>query len=386
MNPRCAPREGALLFVGKRFYTNKDAWEELFGRVYHLPAEWSRAGQEARLWLVDYHTRRTQEKAVQGLEVLTTPVLGFSALRAFLRAVRDHPGIVVASGDCYIGLLGWCIARLAGAKFVLDIYDKYDEFPGYVKPLGIDLFGFVRRHADVRLYASHALSERYAAEHSVMDFHVAQNGVDPVRFRSLPKDECRRKLQLPADCPLVGYFGSMEPDRGVQDLVEAVGQVRRQGMDLQLLLCGRQHADTSIDSPWVLYRGMVAHDDVPEYMNACDLLALPYRSSQFMDMGSSCKIAEYLMCRRPLVSTRTRNFIDNFPQQAAELGTVLADPGSPASLAKAIEIQMWERRIASVPAGMDWPSIAGAALRAIYSARLRAQRSQEPASGEERAE
>jgi glycosyltransferase involved in cell wall biosynthesis len=367
MNQKRAPQNGSILFVGKRFYTNKDTWEELFGRMYHLPAAWSRAGKDVCLWLVDYHTRETLEKIVERLDMVSTPARGLSALRVFQGAVRRRPQTVVASGDCYIALLGWFIARLSGAQFVLDIYDKYDEFAGYVKPLGIDLFGFVRNRADFRLYASRALAEQYACEHPATGFHIAPNGVDPALFRPLSQEECRRKLGLPADRRLIGYFGSMEPDRGVQDLVQAVAWLREQGERIELLLCGKRHADTSIDEPWIVYRGTVAHADIPEYMNACDLLALPYRSSQFMDMGSSCKIAEYLMCKRPLVSTRTPNFIANFPQQAEELRSVLADPGNIASLAKAIQVQLRDCRIATMPVGMDWPSIAGAALLEIRS-------------------
>lgn len=385
MNQKRAPENGSVLFVGKRFYTNKDAWEELFGRIYHLPAAWSRAGQDVCLWLIDYHSRETLEKTVERLGMVSTPARGLSVLRMFLGVVRRRPQTVVASGDCYIALLGWFIARLSGAKFVLDIYDKYDEFKGYVKPLGIDLFRFVRTRADFRLYASRALAEQYADEHPATCFHIAPNGVDPARFRPLPKDECCRKLGLPPDCRLVGYFGSMEPDRGVQDLVEAVARLREQGERIELLVCGERHAETSIDEPWIHYRGAVAHADMPEYMNACDLLALPYRSSQFMDMGSSCKIAEYLMCKRPLVSTRTPNFIANFPQQAAELRSVLADPGSVASLAKSIQAQLRECRISTVPAGIDWPSIAGAASLAIQSANTRS-RHRERACTEENVE
>ena len=33
---------GNILFLGKRFYTNKDALQERFGRIFHLPMEWAR--------------------------------------------------------------------------------------------------------------------------------------------------------------------------------------------------------------------------------------------------------------------------------------------------------------------------------------------------------
>ena len=33
--------QGRILFLGKRFFTNKDALLERFGRVYQLPSIWA---------------------------------------------------------------------------------------------------------------------------------------------------------------------------------------------------------------------------------------------------------------------------------------------------------------------------------------------------------
>lgn len=367
MSAKRARSEGKVLFLGKRFYTNKDAWKERFGRVYHLPFEWSRGGEEVVLWLLDYHTRDVIVDKEASLRMVSTPMPGLEALKVLIRMLKQKPGAVVASGDTYIGLLGWVVARLAGARFVLDIYDKYDEFPGYVKPLGFDLFKFVRSRSDFRIYASHGLADLYAEEHDRIEFHVAPNGVDPALFRPMPMSECRRKLELDPVWRLVGYFGSMEPDRGVRDLVDAIASLRRQGGDIKLLVCGKRHVATPLDEEWILYRGVIPHEAVPEYMNACDLLVVPYRNSAFMDMGASCKIAEYLMCARPVVSTKTPNFVMNFPRQAEELGAVLASPGDAASLAKSIDAQLKKCVVSSIPDGMSWASIAAGAAKALRS-------------------
>lgn len=381
MNGERASGEGKVLFLGKRFYTNKDAWKERFGRMYQLPFEWSRGGEEVVLWLLDYHTREVIAGNAASLRVVSTPMLGLAVLKMLMRMLKQRPGAVVASGDAYIGFLGWVVARLTGARFVLDIYDKYDEFPGYVRPLGFDLFKFVRRRSDSRIYASHGLAAFYAEEHARNEFHIAPNGVDPALFRPLPMSECRRKLGLDPDLRLVGYFGSMEPDRGVRDLVDAIASLRQEGSDIKLLVCGTRHAATPLDEDWILYRGVIPHEAVPEHMNACDLLVVPYRNSVFMDMGASCKIAEYLMCARPLVSTKTPNFIANFPRQAAELGAGLANPDDTASLARSIDAQLRNGVVASVPEEMDWASIAVGAAMALRSPGARDDRGQSRGTG-----
>ncbi len=70
---------------------------------------------------------------------------------------------------------------------------------------------------------------------------------------------------------------------------------------------------------WVIFRGLVPHSEIPAYINACDVVAIPYRRSSLLGTSASCKIAEYLMCQRPIVSTRTPNFLQNFPEQAAAM-------------------------------------------------------------------
>jgi glycosyltransferase involved in cell wall biosynthesis len=357
-----------ILFLGKRHYTGKDTLEERFGRIFHLPAEWRRCGREVMLWLVDYHGSRPESRELDGLPVLSTPVRSLSLWRQCLRMLGRHgPGIVVASGDCYIGLLGWLLARLRGARFVFDVYDKYDEFGGYVRPLGLDLFGFVLRRADALLFASQALAESLGPR-GRGDWRVVPNGVDGERFRPMDPGACRRELGLDETAVLVGYFGSMEADRGVVDLIDAVALLRARGGTATLLVCGRRDPSTALEREWIIYRGMVAHALMPAYLNAADVLVVPYRRSALMDMGASCKIAEYLACGRPLASTQTPNLMANFPAQVAELGPALCRAGDPEDLARAIEYQLRERRVASPPEQMLWPAIAASALECVEAA------------------
>jgi glycosyltransferase involved in cell wall biosynthesis len=271
----------------------------------------------------------------------------------------------VASGDCYIGLLAWIVACLTGASFVFDIYDKYDEFAGYRKPFGFDLFGFLIRRARLSLFASRALAERLSSVKPGGAAEVAPNGVDGQMFHPMDIARCREALDLDPGMTLIGYFGGMEPDRGVVDLIQAIEKLRSGGADIKLLICGKAHPSTPLSHDWIIYRGMVTHGQMPLYLNASNVLVVPYRLSEFMDMGASCKIAEYLMCGKPLVSTSTPNLTANFPVQALELGQALCRPEDAADLARAIDYQLHQGTLVSMPQHMKWPDIAAAALRAI---------------------
>ena len=67
----------------------------------------------------------------------------------------------------------------------------------------------------------------------------------------------------------------MEPDRGVDDLVAAVGRLHATDPLVRLLLCGTPKGGMQSLPPWVDYRGVVPHVAMPTYLNACNVLALP---------------------------------------------------------------------------------------------------------------
>lgn len=349
----------SILFIGKRFYTNRDALREKYGRVYQLPWHWAHAGIPTRLWLVDYHTREPVHTHDGALEIVSTPVRDLSVVWRWMKETRrgaGHPDVVVASGDCYIGLMAYSIARRLRARFVFDVYDKYDEFGAYHRLIGFDPFRFLLRKADTRLFASRALMHDLSQDKS--RDALVPNGVGLRRFRPLDRDESRAKLDLPRDALYIGYFGGMESDRGVADLIDAIALLRDEHLDVELLLGGKPPAELDVDRDGVRFLGDVPFERMPLALASCDVLAVPYRRSAFMDAGASNKIAEAIACARPLVATRTPNFMANFPTQAQQLGSLLATPGDATDLARVIRVQLSQRALLDMPGGMDWQSIA----------------------------
>lgn len=357
-----------IRFIGKRFYTNRDAYSERFGRIYQLPYWWAKAGHEVDLWLIDYHGREADVTRDGPLHVETTPVLRWRFIVRLVTAClfsrrSQRPDVVVASGDCYIGLLGYLVARLRGARFVFDMYDRYDLFASYRKLPGFDPQTFLLCHADTVLFASASVEEKY--RDMARSTHLVTNGVDSNRFRPSSMSASRQQFELPTGQILVGYFGSMEADRGVGDLVAAVGRLFDDGVDVNLLVGGKTHPDTSLDRPWVRYLGNLDFAQMPAALSCCDVLALPYRQSEFMDSGASCKIAEYIAAGRPVFATRTKNLVENFPDQALELDDLLATPGDVEDMSRCLRAQISERRVASMPGNMDWRSISEAVLEKL---------------------
>lgn len=355
-----------ILFLGKRHYTNKDTLTEKFGRIFHLPYQWSQSGNDAILVLFDYRSLGRESTQVDQLLIESMPAANPRTLwRLRSLAKKMAPDVIVASGDCFIGLAGLRLARSIGARFVFDVYDDYTKFGGHRAFLGWDALNFLLRRADLVFYASSAL----AAQHSVAaPWHLLPNGVDPEIFKPSSILTSRQRLGIDPAAQLVGYFGGMEPDRGIADLIEAVGKMRSDHPGIQLLLCGKPPKSLSLQEPWIDFRGMVPHSEIPYYINACDVVTIPYRRSPFMDMGASCKIAEFMLCHRPVVATETPNFIANFPVQADQMGFALCRAEDPDDLARAIDYQLKNKHVVAAPVEHVWSAIAANALQALQQA------------------
>ena len=357
-----------ILFIGKRHYTNRDAFKERFGRIYQLPYWWANDGHCVDLWLIDYHGREPASSRDGALGVESTPVLRWRFFvrwfaACFSRWSKRRPDVIVASGDCYIGLFAYLAAALSGAEFVFDVYDRYDVFEGYRRLPGFDPLSFLLRRSWLATFASaKVLDDLKPLTRRTL---LVPNGVDLGRFRPLPKSESREQFGLPGTVSLVGYFGSMEPERGITDLIDAVAMLRDKGEEVELLIGGKAHPDVEIVKPGVRYLGNIPFENMPAALASCDLLALPYRQGAFVDNASSCKIAEYIAMERPIVSTRSPNLVENFPEQAAQLDGLLAAPGDVGDLAASIKAQLEARRLVDMPREISWQQISVHVLAAF---------------------
>jgi glycosyltransferase involved in cell wall biosynthesis len=358
-----------VLFIGKRHYTNRDAFEERFGRIYQLPLHWSRGQTDVKLCLIDYYGTRTNFRRDGDLDAQTVPVRRPIKLWKFWKEIRAKkewkPDIVVASGDCYIGLLGHHIAKHHSAKFIFDIYDKYDEFGSYVSFLGFNPFSYLISRASQCWFASWNLLKELG--NTSRGDCVIANGVDMQRFFDRNISEARARIGFHDKETLIGYFGSMEPDRGVADLIAATALLRKSGRILELVLAGRTHPDLDLSVPGVRYVGNLAFDEVPWALASMNVVVVPYRRSAFMDAGASNKIVEAIASRRPLAATATPNFTANFPKQALTLQDRLAEPGNPGSLAGVIAKQLDDPVLCDPPQEATWDAIAAKALNQLIT-------------------
>ncbi len=109
---------------------------------------------------------------------------------------------------------------------------------------------------------------------------VVPCGVDLSLFQPMPKQEARQRLGLPDKARLPLFVGDPRPEKRLPLIEEAVGQVAQNDPYVRLV--------KAIGVP---------HEDVPLYMNACDVLVL---ASDYE--GSPVVIKEAMACNLPIVS------------------------------------------------------------------------------------
>jgi len=160
------------------------------------------------------------------------------------------------------------------------------------------------------------------------------NGVDLSRFGRAGKLESRMRLSLPADAPIVGTVGRLDPVKDQAGLIQAFAQVRAQHPAALLVVAGDGPCRAELErvAAGLGQRDHVRllgnRDDIPTVMAALDVFVLPSIAE-----GISNTILEAMATGLPVVATR----VGGNPELIEEgVGGALVPRSDPGALAAAI--------------------------------------------------
>jgi glycosyltransferase involved in cell wall biosynthesis len=177
------------------------------------------------------------------------------------------------------------------------------------------------------------------------------NGIDAQRFAPTAEalqrgKQLREKLGIPANAPVIGFVGRLTTDKGVNELVEAYCELRKEIGDLRLLVVGEMEQGDPLTErtrellerePGIARTGFV--DDAADYYHVLDVLAFPtYRE------GLPNVVLEANAAGKAVVAARATGVVDAVVDGVTGL---LVPVGDAAALAAALKRVIEDRELAA---------------------------------------
>jgi glycosyltransferase involved in cell wall biosynthesis len=148
---------------------------------------------------------------------------------------------------------------------------------------------------------------------------VLPDGVDLDLFEGLPsKEDCRRRLGLPLEQPIIGYIGrfrTLEMEKGIPELVEAMKDLSSVNGAEPLLLCVGGPMDAvptylqlarriGIPQDRLRFVDRVPNTEVPYWIRAFDVALAPFPwVDHYAYFMSPLKLFEYMATGVPILAT-----------------------------------------------------------------------------------
>ena len=252
-----------------------------------------------------------------------TPMADLVALWRLYRVMRRERFTIVHAHTPKAELLGQVAAHLAGVPIVVDtfrgIYFRNDMHPLW-RLLFVVMARIAANCADVVLSQSRANMQLAIQEGicSPEKIKYLGNGIDVRRFDRDGLDpkaqrQRRRDLGLPWGTPVVGFVGRLVAEKGVLELLQAIGIILQQVPSVRLLIIGMvDHDKPDALTPDIARRYGVAsvciftgfRQDVAELHALMDVFVLPSHRESFprspmeaSAMGVPCIVTDIPGCR-----------------------------------------------------------------------------------------
>jgi glycosyltransferase involved in cell wall biosynthesis len=136
--------------------------------------------------------------------------------------------------------------------------------------------------------------------------HMIPNGFDNQLFKPTSREAARHKLGLPVNKRLLLSVGNLNNLKGHTYLIEAMRKVRHSIDDVLLIIIGSGPLEFELQKQIiasdlkknVILVGNKRHEEIPLWMNACDLFVHPSLHESF-----GVVVIEALACGKPVLST-----------------------------------------------------------------------------------
>ena len=123
---------------------------------------------------------------------------------------------------------------------------------------------------------------------------VFPNSINTNLFKPLDRERCRSKLGIDQKSFVVSFVGAFIKRKGFDRLQEAIAR----HPEWKCIFIGAGELEVSLPVTQVTFSGRIPHDQIPEYICASDVFALPTQAE-----GCCNAIVEAMGCGLPIVSS-----------------------------------------------------------------------------------
>ena len=205
------------------------------------------------------------------------------------------------------GLVAWAVARLTFRPVV--IYAHGEELTTWGHGGKYKAMRFALRHANqVVANSEHTRDTLLGMGIDLARITIIYPGVDVSVFRQgLDTTGLRESLGISSDDKLVFSVGRLSRRKGFDQMIRAVAQLHAEGIPLRYVIAGIGEDAGYLDGlitehnvQGIVHRiGAVSEADLPRWMNACDVFAMPNREIDGDNEGFGMVFIEAAACGKP---------------------------------------------------------------------------------------
>ncbi len=254
----------------------------------------------------------------------TTPMASYIERfteRIMAQARLQRAALIHASSFQNNGLAGLAAARRLGIPFIYEMRGledlmkisrnpKFGETAAYAYMTSLE--NHIVAQADVTFVITHALRDEMIRRGGPADrIEVLPNGVHTSDFEPRDQDEgLVNELGLTGRT-IIGYAGGLVDYEGLDLLVEAAGQLKKQRSDFAVVIVGDGHIEARLHrmvadqglGDVVLFTGRVPHAEVPRYLSIFDITPFPRLPLPVCELISPIKPFEAMAMGKAVIAS-----------------------------------------------------------------------------------
>ena len=294
-------------------------------------------------------TRIKQDLPKVNLPFITKIPAYFSLVRKIMKNLNDFKPDIITSTD--LDMLPMAVLGKFFFRTRL-VYDVHEHWPlmeyNQSKPLGVFtdyLENLLLPAVDYVVTISDMLGSRYnksGKDTTVLRTAPFLEDVNKLNFT--PRDKIREELGVKSDNVLIGYMGSLMPDKGIEMMVESFSELYKQNPEtkIRFIIIGgpakflSELKDLGVKlggDKIITFKDFVKHEEIHNYFGALDLSIIQYSSVPWANLAMAHKIIEGFAYGVPVIVKNFKERSDFVRRHKS--GFVFSD-AEPKMVAKAI--------------------------------------------------